>query len=126
MEVSANRRFEVLAYARTADGFVTSMHDVAPRAEDGSLWIPFFNPGSNRSQASRLRLVNWGEMTAEATITGVDDAGNSPGDAVRVSVPARSARDYMAWELETGEGAGLSGALGRWRRQVAAAGVRAG
>ena len=122
LEVSADRRFEVLAYARTADGLVTSLHDVAPRAEDGSLWIPFFNPGSNRLQASRLRLVNWGETAAEATIIGIDDAGNSPGDAVRVSVPARSARDYMAWELETGEGAGLSGALGdgegKWRLRV--------
>ena len=124
LEVSADRRFEVLAYARTADGFVTSLHDIAPRAEDGSLWIPFFNPGSNRSQASRLRLVNWGTTAAEATITGIDDAGESPGGTVRASVPARSARDYMSWELETGEGAGLSGALGdgegKWRLRVSA------
>ena len=124
LEVSGDRRFEVLAYARTADGFVTSLHDTAPRLEDGSLWIPFFNPGSNRAQASRLRLVNWGEDAAEATITGVDDAGESPGGAVRVSLPARSARDYMAWELETGEHADLSGALGdgdgKWRLRVSA------
>ena len=122
LEASADRRFEALAYARTADGFVTSLHDVAPQAEDGSLWIPFFNPGSNRAQASRLRLVNWGETAAEATITGIDDAGNSPGSAVRVRVPGRSARDFMAWELESGEGEGLSGALGngrgKWRLRV--------
>ena len=41
-------------------------------------------------------------------------------------VPARSARDYMSWELETGEGAGLSGALGdgagKWRLRVSAPG----
>ena len=123
LEVSADERFEVLAYARTADGFLTSLHDIAPRAEDGSLWIPFFNPGSNRAQASRLRLVNWGDMTAKATITGIDDAGES-GGAVRVTLPAHSARDYMAWELETGDGAGLSGTLGdgtgRWRLRVSA------
>lgn len=126
LEVTADRSFEVLAYARTADGFVTSLHDVAPRAEDGSLWIPFFNPGSNRAQASRLRLVNWGETTAELRITGVDDAGRSPGEAVRVRVPARSARDYMAWDLETGRGEGLSGALGdgdgKWRLRVSSTG----
>ena len=126
LEVSADRRFEVLAYARTADGFVTSMHDVAPRLEDGSLWIPFFNPGRNANQISRLRLVNWGETSAEATIEGVDDAGVSPGEAVRVTVPARSARDYTARELETGQGAGLSGALGegtgKWRLRVSSAG----
>jgi len=124
LEVSGDRFFEVLAYARTADGFVTSLHDTAPRAEDGSLWIPFFNPGSNRTQGSRLRLVNWGETAADVTIAGTDDAGNSPGEAVRVSVPARSARDYMAWELETGSAAGLSGALGdgtgKWRLRVSA------
>ena len=126
LEASADRRFEALAYARTADGFVTSLHDVAPQAEDGSLWIPFFNPGSNRAQASRLRLVNWGETAAEATITGIDDAGDSPGSAVRVRVPGRSARDYMAWELESGEGAELSGALGdgggKWRLRVSSPG----
>ena len=126
LEASADRRFEALAYARTADGFVTSLHDVAPQAEDGSLWIPFFNPGSNRAQASRLRLVNWGETVAEATITGIDDAGNSPGSAVRVRVPGRSARDFMARELERGEGAELSGALGdgrgKWRLRVSSPG----
>ena len=126
LEVSADRRFEALAYARTADGFVTSLHDTAPRASDGSLWIPFFNPGSNRRQASQLRLVNWGDAVAEATITGVDDAGSSAAEAVRATIPARSARDYMAWQLETGDGPGLSGALGdgsgKWRLRVATTG----
>ena len=126
LEVSGDRYFEVLTYARTADGFVTSLHDIAPRLPDGSLWIPFFNPGGNRNQASRLRLVNWGETAAAVTITGTDDAGNSPGGEVRVTVPARSARDYMAWELETGSGTGLSGALGdgagKWRLRVSAPG----
>ena len=126
LEVRGDGQFEVLTYARAADGFVTSLHDVAPRLQDGSLWIPFFNPGSNRNQASRLRLVNWGETAAEVTITGTDDAGKSPGEAVRVTVPGRSARDYMAWELETGSAADLSGALGdgagKWRLQVSAPG----
>ena len=126
LEVRANRRFEALAYARTADGFVTSLHDTAPRASDGSLWIPFFNPGSNRRQASQLRLVNWGDAAAEATITGVDDAGRSAAEPVRVTIPARSARDYMAWQLEAGDGLGLSGALGdgtgKWRLRVATTG----
>ena len=126
LEVNADRRFEALAYARTADGFVTSLHDTAPRAADGNLWIPFFNPGSNRRQASQLRLVNWGDAAAEATITGIDDAGRSAAEAVGVTIPARAARDYMAWQLEAGDGPGLSGALGdgtgKWRLQVATTG----
>ncbi len=126
LEVSADRRFEVLTYAGAPDGFFTSLHDVAPSADDGSLWIPFFNPGSNRRQASRLRLVNWGETAAEVTITAVDDAGVSSDEAVRVTVPARSARDYMSWELESGSGDGMSGALGdgagKWRLRVSTTG----
>ena len=122
LEITGDRRFEVLTYAGVLDGFYTSLHDVAPSADDGSLWIPFFNPGSNRRQASRLRLVNWGETEAEVTINGVDDAGESPGEAVRVTMPARSARDYMSWELETGTSDGMSGALGdgtgKWRLRV--------
>ena len=126
LEITGDRRFEVLTYAGVLDGFYTSLHDVAPSADDGSLWIPFFNPGSNRRQASRLRLVNWGETAAEVTINGVDDAGVSSDEAVRVTVPARSARDYMSWELETGSGDGMSGTLGdgagKWRLRVSTTG----
>ena len=126
LEITGDRRFEVLTYAGLNDGFFTSLHDVAPSAEDGSLWIPFFNPGNNRRQASRLRLVNWGETAAEVTINGVDDTGDSPGEAVRVTVPARSAKDYMSWELENGSGDGMSGAMGdgtgKWRLRVSTAG----
>ena len=102
LEVSADERFEVLAYARTADGFLTSLHDIAPRTEDGSLWIPFFNPGSNRAQASRLRLVNWGDMAAKATITGID---------VRASCSAASA-GMRGWPRMPG---GLRVARCAWR-----------
>ena len=127
LDVRGNRRFEVLAYARTADGFVTSLHDTAPRLANGDFWIPFFNPGRNRNQESRLRLVNWGETAGEATITAVDDAGRSAGESVRVTIPAHAARDYTAWQLEAGEGPGLmSGALGagsgKWRLRVATTG----
>ena len=126
MEVSADRRFEVLTYAQTSDGFITSLHDIAPLAKDGSLWIPFFDPGSGSGHVSRLRLVNWGETATEVTIEGIDDAGESSRGVARVTMPARSARDYLSGELETGTGPGLSGALGegigRWRLSVYSAG----
>ena len=123
LEVTSELDLTVLCYARTADGFLTSLHDVAPREEDDALSIPFFNPGANRSQVSHLRLMNWGDAPAEATITGIDDAGRSPGEAVRVTIPARAARTFTAAELETGNAGGLSGALGdgqgKWRLHVA-------
>ena len=75
---------EVLGYIRTEDGFLTAMHDVAPvRGEAHEVFI--VNPGSNPNQVSRLRVVNPGEANARVRIEGVDDAGASPGDAVRAT-----------------------------------------
>ena len=124
LELTSTLDLQVLAYIRTSDGFLTSMHDLAPRTEDGDLWIPFFNPGANRNQVSHLRLVNWGDAPARATITAIDDDGQTPGDAVRVTIPSLAARTFTAAELETGDADGLSGALGdgegKWRLRVAA------
>ncbi len=123
LELSSTLDLMVLSYIRTGDGFVTSMHDLAPRSDDGHLWIPFFNPGANRNQVSHLRLANWGEAAARVTITGTDDRGRSPGGAVRVTIPAGAARQFTAAQLETGNADGLSGALGdgagKWRLRVA-------
>ena len=112
--------FEALSYIRTEDGFPTAMHDTVPM-RDGTCRVAIFNPGSNPHQVSRLRLVNPGSEDAEVKITGVDDAGVSPGSAVVLTVPAGGSRTIRAAELESG-GEGLSGALGdgvgKWRLQV--------
>ena len=77
-----------LAYIRTSDGFVTSMHDVVP-VSGGERWVVFFNPGSNGRQVSRLRLINPGTTAAEVEVTARDDAGAAaPGGAVRLTLPA--------------------------------------
>ncbi len=123
LELTSTLDLQVLSYVRTSDGFLTSMHDLAPRSEDGDLWIPFFNPGANRNQVSHLRLANSGDAPADATITGVDDGGQTS-DAVRVTIPAQAARTFTAAALETGHADDLSGALGdgkgKWRLRVAA------
>ena len=112
--------FEALSYIRTADGFLTAMHDTVP-VRDGAYEVAIFNPGSNPNQVSGLRLVNPGSEDAEVTITGVDDAGASPGSAVVLTVPAGGSRTILAAELESG-GEGVSGALGdgvgKWRLRV--------
>ena len=122
LEITSTLDLQVLSYIRTSDGFLTSMHDLAPRSEDGDLWIPFFNPGANRNQVSHLRLANSGDTPADATITAIDDGGHT-GDAVRVTIPAHAAQTFTAAELETGNADGLSGALGdgqgKWRLRVA-------
>ena len=126
LELVSTLDIEVLAYLRTDDGFVTSMHDVVPHSETGH-HVVFFNPGNNSSQVSRLRLINRGTETVEVTIEGFDGAGESPGTEVRLTVPARAARAVTASELESEEGRGealqdLDGALGdgagKWRLVV--------
>ncbi len=111
---------EVLAYVRTRDGFLTTVHDQAPSVGNRHR-IPFLNPASNTSQPSWLRLVNMGEQ-AEVAITGIDDQGVATSDAVRLTLPAHGARTLSAGQLESGEG--LTGALGdgtgKWRLVVEA------
>ena len=111
---------QVLAYIRHDDGFLTSMHDVAPRTENGSR-VAIFNPGINPNQVSSLRLVNPTAVDAEVTVTGIDDAGASPGTAVVLTVPAGDSRTLDAATLEDG-GEDLDGALGdgkgKWRLMV--------
>ncbi|MYE50854.1 MAG: hypothetical protein F4X81_05250, partial [Gammaproteobacteria bacterium] len=120
---------EALAHLRTADGFVTSMGETAPKGADGRLRLATFNPASNVNQVSRLRLVNPTDAEAVATVTGVDDAGLSPGDPVRLSLAAGTACTVDASQLETGRaiacGApqagvrpGLGDGAGKWRLAV--------
>ena len=100
----------VLAYMRTADGFLTSMHDTVP-ATDGVHHVPIFNPGSNRNQVSQLRLINAGDEVAQVTISGVDDTGQASAGRVRLSLPAGKVRTVTAQALEAGAD-DLDGALG--------------
>ncbi|MDE0420387.1 MAG: hypothetical protein OXK76_05790 [Gammaproteobacteria bacterium] len=119
LEMTSDLDIEVLAYVRTADGFLTSMHDAAPSTGNRHR-VAVFNPGSNPDQVSRLRLVNLGETEAAVTIRGVDDLGESPGSAVEVLVPAGAVRELWAAELETGAGldAALGDGTGKWRLVV--------
>ena len=116
LELSSVLALEVLAYIRTEDGFLTSMHDVVPQTEAGHRVVTF-NPGRNASQVSSLRLINPGIESVEVRIEGVDDDGASPGSAVELDVPGRQSRTLGAKELESGDG--VSGALGtgegKWR-----------
>ncbi|MYK46972.1 MAG: hypothetical protein F4029_12180 [Gammaproteobacteria bacterium] len=142
LSVYAADDLEVLSYIRTADGFVTSMHDTAAwlppgnerldalrgravAASDrtaGGHFVPTFNPASNTNQRSRLRLVNPSGEDTDVTVYAVDDHGVSA-DPVRFSLDAHSTRTLDATELESGA-ADLSGSLGdgegKWRLVVSA------
>ena len=114
LELETDLDIEALAYVRTKDGFLTSMHDLVPgeRFDSGILHlVPIFNPGGNRNQVSKLRLVNANDSAAEVTIVGVDDHGKTGEAAVHLTLAAGEARTLTAQELEAGD-AGFSGRLG--------------
>ena len=126
LELATSLDIEPLAYIRAPGGFVTSVHEVAAETEQGARRIyrvPFFHPGSNRSQVSSLRLINPGNGNASIVITGVDDQGRAaPRGAVRLTLRAGRARMLSAQPLEAG--GGFSGRLGDgsgyWQLSVSA------
>ena len=114
---------EPLAYIRTEDGFVTSMHDLVVQGASMRYHVPFFNPGSNQAQVSQLRLINTSDTENEVTIVGLDDDGQPGEDNVRFTLPGNGARTVSAQELEDG-GSDLPGGLGdgkgKWHLFVSA------
>ncbi len=114
VELHTSLDIEARAYIRTRDGFLTSMQDVAEESSSGSMRyrIPFFNPASNTSLVSWLRLINPGTSSATIEISGVDaDGAVAPGGSVGLTLAAGAARLLNAQQLENGA-SGLSGRLG--------------
>ena len=110
LELTSESKIEVLAYVRTDDGFVTTMHEAVP-SRIHTHRAAVFNPGSNIDQVSSLRLVNPGEQEVEVEITGIDGAGESMGAGLRISLPAKASRTFAGQDLEAGT-TGFEGSLG--------------
>ncbi|MDE0244633.1 MAG: leucine-rich repeat domain-containing protein [Gammaproteobacteria bacterium] len=120
LELSSDLDLQVLAYVRTESGFLTAVHDGAPHV--GRRYeVATFYPADDIRHSSRLRIVNPGSRPAHVSIAGIDDAGESPGEVVRISVPAGQSRSLTAEQLEAGF-RGARGALGdgtgTWRLAV--------
>lgn len=118
LEFESDLDFRALAYIRTLDGFLTGMYDKVPETA-GTHHVVFFNPASNLSKQSRLRLVNPGTSAAEVTISARDDAGVcAPGGLVTLTLPAGISQTLTAQALESGE-QGFTGSFGngtgKWR-----------
>ena len=114
-----------LAYVRTTDGFVTSVHDVASHAGQ-SHRIVFFNPGSNVDQRSLLRLINPTPAPINVTIRGRDSEGRrAPLGDVRLALPASSSISLTSRQLEGGAASTtgrLGDGVGKWELSVEADG----
>ena len=133
LQLRSDLDIEVLSYLRTSDGFVTSMHDLAPQA--GQVHeVATLNPASNWRQRSLLALFNSRDDGANVKITGVDDQGASPGSPVEFGLNEKEALLLWAEDLEVGRREyrhvgyqfewyrGVLGALGngagKWRLRV--------
>ena len=86
---------EVLPYIRTSDGFVTSMHGIAP-TDSTRHRVAIFNPASNPNQVSRLRIINPGTEPAAVVIAGIDDDGHSSAESVQAEIPPGEVREFRA------------------------------
>ena len=125
----------VLAYARTGDGFVTSLHETARKwrtATGSGALIEFFNPGSNRRIASVLRVINLEDRDLAVTVHGYDDKRTPRTirelsldyDHAAFTLGPHEARNIPSWTLEERpilEG-GLGDGAGKWILVVAADG----
>lgn len=110
--IASDLELQAMAFIRTPDGFLTSMHDVGA-VSGTSLQIPIFNPAQNPNQVSWLRLINPNGIAVTAVIDGVDDSGVRAAGQVSLNLPAYAAIEISATDLEAGNPAlGLSGSLG--------------
>ncbi|MCY4496667.1 MAG: hypothetical protein OXC14_05215 [Rhodospirillaceae bacterium] len=93
---------DVQTFARTSDGFLTSMHDTVPYlGRFHGYFVGTFNPGRNTNQRSALRLINPHEFPVNVSIKGMHDGSSStPEYGQRIPLPARGALTVTAQELE--------------------------
>ena len=111
LELDTELDIEALAYVRTDDGFLTSMHDAATRGlEEDEELVATFNPASNRNQVSKLRLTNQGAAWDSVAVQSLDDRGMAA-EWFYLDLPAGTSHTFTAQELEANIGDGT----GKWR-----------
>ena len=121
LELSSKLDFNAFSRLEMSDGYLAPLQPTAPWV-DGGHWIATFNPGSSQDQEGHLRLINLGESTASATISGIDDAGNASAGRLSVELLAGSATTWSAAELESDVESDPMGSLGdgegRWQLAI--------
>ena len=130
LELSTGLDIEPSAYVRRG-GFLTEMNALVGTRRDAGggvvHHVPVFNPASDISQRSWLRVINRASRRVTVTMRGRDDAGRAgPRGAVRFGLGPGASRLVSAQQLESGAG-GLTGRLGdgtgRWRLMVSSGGA---
>ena len=129
LEIDTDLQIVPAAYVRAADGTLSTMHDtvraVAASGGGHEYLVPIFNPSTETTRASSMRLINPGDAAAIVTIKGRDDHGTAAtGGTVQLTLAAGAAQTLTAQQLEAGDTslANLTGQLGagvgKWRLSV--------
>ena len=134
LQLRSDLDIQVLSYYRSEDGFLTSVHDISPHADDVH-FVRFLNPGRNHNQRSWLSLLNPSERTAHVRVSAVDDSGASPGNTIEYEISPSAALYLTSADLERGFGispyifagpeddyfevfGGIGEGTGKWRLRV--------
>ena len=128
LEIETDLDIVPLAFVRAADRTLSAMHDTvrgeSAGGESGGYTydVPIFNPASEVTQVSRLRLINPGDAEASVTIAGRDDSGAAAtGGDVMLTLAAGGAQTLTAQQLEAGDSnvtGQLGAGAGKWRLTV--------
>ena len=123
LNITATVNISVMNLIRATGGFLTNVSQASPIVAQVNK-VFFFNPGSNKSQKSSLRLVNNSNQTGSVTISGTDDKGvAAPGGKVTLSLASKGGAIITSKDLENGNSSlGLTGSLGdgtgKWRLEI--------
>ena len=127
LEIETDLQIVPLAFVRAADGTLSAMHDtvrgVMTDDTGQSVYeVPVFNPSTEMTHVSRLRLINPGDEAAAVTIAGLGDNGaEASGGDVSLSLAAGGAKTLTAQQLEAGDESvtgQLGAGTGKWRLTV--------
>ena len=120
---------EARGYVYTSDGFFASMYELAREHERTKrrYVVPNFNPASNTTIVSLLRVANPNAVAADVTVEAWDSHGEAAEEAVEFSIDAGAAVLISSQQLEAGDAGAFTGRLGdgegRWRFEVSGGGL---
>lgn len=129
LELVTELDIDARAYIRTAARFVTSMHQLASEHEsiERRYVVPFFNPASNMSIRSLLRVANPNSVAVRVKLEAWDRDGQPAEEAVEFSLDAGAAVRISSQQLEAGDSDAFTGRLGdgagKWRFEVSGDGL---
>ena len=127
LQIETDLQIVPLVFVRAPDGTLSAMHDTVRAASVSTLGqyrydVPSFNPSTEMTQRSRLRLINPGDATAAVTIAGRHDSGAAAiGGDVTLMLAAGGAQTLTAQQLEAGDSSitgQLGAGTGKWRLTV--------